>query len=324
MADATTQASAEPLVPGTEAYTAAMIAKFDAHQGRLSGPQTETPAAPAVPQRPAHVPEKFWDATTGTVKTDEVLKSYAELERAKSKTPAAPAAAPVVDPAVAKATTDAAAAKTAHDAAVAKAAANPNDTEAATAVATAKAALDAAEAAKTTAESTAAKAVVTNAGLNFDEFSNEFSEKGALSDESYAKLEKAGLSRDVVDAYVEGQKAIAERTMSEVKAITGGDEGYTAMTQWAKSNLSAEEIELFNKQVAGTKSEVTAAVSGLFSRYTLANGQQPKLQHGNSGVVNTGYESREAMKKDMRDPRYNTDPAFRSQVIKRVDLTTAF
>lgn len=35
----------------------------------------------AVAPRPDHVPEKFWDAETGEVRTDALIKSYQELER---------------------------------------------------------------------------------------------------------------------------------------------------------------------------------------------------------------------------------------------------
>src|SRR3954465_11008039 len=49
-------------------------------------PMTEDSAAAeaatdGVPARPADVPEKFWDAAAGTVRTEALLKSYAELER---------------------------------------------------------------------------------------------------------------------------------------------------------------------------------------------------------------------------------------------------
>lgn len=40
--------------------------------------------APAV--RPEHVPEKFWNAETGAVNTDALIKSYSELEK-KTSTP---------------------------------------------------------------------------------------------------------------------------------------------------------------------------------------------------------------------------------------------
>lgn len=41
-----------------------------------------TPDTPTTPQPcPDHVPPKFWDAEAGAVRTDALLKSYAELER---------------------------------------------------------------------------------------------------------------------------------------------------------------------------------------------------------------------------------------------------
>lgn len=41
--------------------------------------------SPSKPARPDHVPEKFWDAEKGAVRTDELLKSYSELEKTKEK-----------------------------------------------------------------------------------------------------------------------------------------------------------------------------------------------------------------------------------------------
>jgi len=37
------------------------------------------------PQRPEHIPEKFWDAEKGEVNVDAMAKSYAELEKSKAK-----------------------------------------------------------------------------------------------------------------------------------------------------------------------------------------------------------------------------------------------
>ncbi len=44
----------------------------------------------ASPARPADVPEKFWDAETGTLRTEALLKSYRELERRLSQRAAPP------------------------------------------------------------------------------------------------------------------------------------------------------------------------------------------------------------------------------------------
>jgi hypothetical protein len=51
-------------------------------------PPADTTPAP----RPADVPEKFWDAETGTLRTEQLLKSYRELERHLAKRVAPPAA----------------------------------------------------------------------------------------------------------------------------------------------------------------------------------------------------------------------------------------
>lgn len=53
---------------------------------------------PLPPTRPAEVPEKFWDATSGSLRTEALLKSYGELERRLSQKLAPPPAdAPAED-----------------------------------------------------------------------------------------------------------------------------------------------------------------------------------------------------------------------------------
>lgn len=51
------------------------------YKDSLSAPET-----PAKPERPAHIPEKFWDSEAGVIRTDDLVKSYAELE-AKQRSP---------------------------------------------------------------------------------------------------------------------------------------------------------------------------------------------------------------------------------------------
>ncbi len=47
----------------------------------LDAAQGEDPRRPATNARPDDVPDKFWDAETGTLRVDTLLKSYRELER---------------------------------------------------------------------------------------------------------------------------------------------------------------------------------------------------------------------------------------------------
>ncbi|NOG71329.1 capsid assembly protein [Roseicella sp. DB1501] len=47
--------------------------------------ETATPEAATPATRPPEVPEKFWDAASGTLRTEALLKSYLELERRMSQ-----------------------------------------------------------------------------------------------------------------------------------------------------------------------------------------------------------------------------------------------
>jgi len=95
------------------AHDAAMIAKVDSVEA-LAAQATASPLggsptpAPTAATRPEHVPEKFWDAATGQVRTEELLKSYTELERAKpaEAAPGAPDAAAQAAAAVSSAKLD--------------------------------------------------------------------------------------------------------------------------------------------------------------------------------------------------------------------------
>ena len=56
-------------------------------------------AAAAAPERPAFIPEKFWDGASGRVRLEELAKSYGALERRMSRTAAGHAAVATAAPA---------------------------------------------------------------------------------------------------------------------------------------------------------------------------------------------------------------------------------
>lgn len=105
-------AEAKAPAPGSPEYDAAMAATFRESQGavdegllaRFEGKTgDEQVAAPAVEPkaRPENIPEKFWDAETGQVRVDDLLKSYTELETKGSKPAEAQVETPPADAAAA-------------------------------------------------------------------------------------------------------------------------------------------------------------------------------------------------------------------------------
>ena len=54
----------------------------------------------------------------------------------------------------------------------------------------------------------------------------------------------------------------------------------------------------------------------------MANGSSPNLIQGTTGTSGSGaYKSLIQMSEAMRDPRYNSDPAFREEVTRKLEAS---
>lgn len=257
--------------PGTPEYDAAMAAKVDEAATKAKEAADPQEIKPEVLTRPDNVPEEFWDAEKGAVKTDALLKALAETKGEPKEEPKEDDKAPEEDP------------------------------------------------------EKAAKEALEAKGVNYADLQKEFDEGGKLTDESYAKLEKLGFTRDVVDNHIAGIAALQTMRANKAYEAAGGTENFTRIQEWAKTALKAEEIESFNKAVEGPEADMLQAVHGLRARYEIEYGKAPSLLGGvppaNTGA---GYASRAEMVAEMRDPRYEKDPAYRAKVQGKIAATTTF
>jgi hypothetical protein len=155
----------------------------------------------------------------------------------------------------------------------------------------------------------------------FDRFYDEFAEAGNLSEKSYNDLEKMGLNKQLVDAYIAGQQALSDRENASIMGSVGGEDNYKQMIDWSSKNLSEEEINTFNDTLeTGTLQQVQLAVAGINARY-LADIKEPNLYSGNRTVSNVGYQSVAEMLTDINNPKYKSDPAFRNSVEQKVKFS---
>ena len=159
-----------------------------------------------------------------------------------------------------------------------------------------------------------------------DSATNEFIESGELTDKSFKALEEQGLPREIVEAYVAGQRALMENQVNQVKATVGGEENYNAMAEWAAENLDQSELDAFNEVVeSGSINQAQMAVRGLYSQFASAGGKAPNLIQGNtSGSAVKPFNSAAQVTEAMRDPRYKNDPAYRKTVEDRLAVTSSF
>ena len=161
---------------------------------------------------------------------------------------------------------------------------------------------------------------------SIDAASEEYEEKGELSEKTYKKLEANGLPRELVDAYIAGQEAVSTQQTNQVMDAVGGEGNYAAMAEWAEENLSKQEIAAYDEMVTnGSLEQATMAARGLFAQFRSGGGAAPTLLQGStSGSAVKPFASAAQVTEAMKDARYKNDPAYRQTVEQRLAVTTAF
>ena len=172
-----------------------------------------------------------------------------------------------------------------------------------------------------------AQQAVERAGLDWETIQTEFTENAGLKQESYEALAKAGYGEQIVNAFLAGQAAIAEREMGASFDAAGGEEAYGKMIQWAGQNLPADEITAFNEALDKGADARLGAIKGLAARYQIATGNQPKPRRVGgkqpaAGATTKPFASMDDMAAAMRDPKYHTDANYRANVARRAAAST--
>ena len=174
-------------------------------------------------------------------------------------------------------------------------------------------------------ESSPAVALVTEASNEY--YANE----GKLSEETIEKFSSMS-SKDLVNAYMDivknnpqDQSApevdIGDADINRIKNSVGGDQQYNNIVRWADSNLDAKAVEAFDNVVSsGNVQMIQLAVAGLKAQYDESNGYEGRMLTGkaarSSGDV---FRSQPELVAAMSDPRYDKDPAYRQDVIEKLD-----
>ena len=164
--------------------------------------------------------------------------------------------------------------------------------------------------------------------------SKEYFDNGnKLSPETLAKFSSLS-SQDLIKAYMEVQSnpefqqqqaappaEITTSQINQIKNSAGGEKQYANLVNWAKTNLPEDQIQAFDEVVnTGSVQAIQLAVSGLKAEYDSANGVEGKMVTGkaapNKGDV---FRSQAELVRAMNDPRYDNDPAYRQDVIEKLD-----
>lgn len=116
------------------------------------------------------------------------------------------------------------------------------------------------------------------------------------------------------------QVGMTEEYANSLKGSVGGEEQYNEMLGWAGQNLTDQEIEAYDSVMEnGDPSAAYWAVQALSLRYKDANGVEGNLVQGKPPSAGNTFRSQAELVEAMSDPRYDKDPAYRRDLMRRLE-----
>ena len=171
------------------------------------------------------------------------------------------------------------------------------------------------------------------AGVDPWAISSQFHESGGeVTDEMVGTLTNAGFSEAAVRSYFAGRASesgyssgsaedISDAQISEIKQSVGGDQAYSNVVNWAKTNLDQSQTDAFDEVVnSGSIQAIKLAAAGLKAQYDQANGVEGRMVTGKSAPQTKDvFRSQAELVQAMNDRRYDRDPAYRQDVIEKLE-----
>ena len=114
---------------------------------------------------------------------------------------------------------------------------------------------------------------------------------------------------------------LTEEQAGQLFEMVGGEKAYKSMLNWAGDNMSKEEVEMYDSVMAsGNANSIYFAVQALSNKYSDAVGNDGQLLTGKRSAAqqNEQFRSQQELVQAMNDPRYDNDPAFRDDVIRKL------
>lgn len=163
--------------------------------------------------------------------------------------------------------------------------------------------------------------VVAAAGLDMAALSAEFAERGELSPESFKALEAVGISRQLVDSYIAGVRAVGDKQRQDLAASVGGEDTLQAIMDWGRFNLSPQEQAAWDATArTGNHEAIKTAAAGLKARWVAAGQDEPTgtiLGHRGTSAADS-YASKDEMLSDISRPLYRESQAERNRVMEKL------
>ena len=114
---------------------------------------------------------------------------------------------------------------------------------------------------------------------------------------------------------------LTKERANELMENVGGEKAYKAMLTWAAENFSKDEIKMYDGVMASRNPDsIYYAMQNLQARYNDSVGSDGQLLTGRGTQgSDDSFKSQAELVAAMSDPRYDRDPAYRQELMRRLE-----
>jgi len=135
-------------------------------------------------------------------------------------------------------------------------------------------------------------------------------------------------SREIAQMYLkdrseapETSTGLSEGQVTQLKGVVGGEGEYTNMMQWAGTNLTENEVKMYDAVMdKGDPMGAYFAVQALAYRFNDSRGVDGQMLQGKAAKSEGDtFKSQAQVVKAMSDPQYDKDPAYRQAIYDKLE-----
>jgi uncharacterized protein YrzB (UPF0473 family) len=114
---------------------------------------------------------------------------------------------------------------------------------------------------------------------------------------------------------------LTEKQAQQLLDMVGGDKAYKSMLTWANTNFSKDEVSMYDSVMeSGNANAIFFAMQALQARYNDGVGVDGQTLTGRAATdTDDSFQSQAELVAAMSDPRYDRDPAYRAELMRRLE-----
>ena len=116
-------------------------------------------------------------------------------------------------------------------------------------------------------------------------------------------------------------REFTDQDVQQIHGLVGGSDNYNNMMSWANQNVPEQEVNMYDAVMElGNPQAAYFAVQALALKYQDQSGRDGQLVRGKAPKSTADvFNSQAEMIKAMEDERYNDDPAYREEVLQKLE-----